>query len=163
MIFVLAYAYFNACVFAHLFSILQIIFFFQFFVTWMYVWSIVAPWQFCGPPSTPLIPLTGESKWFRDFFMLDAERPKANAGYFKIVFCSIFISNDCHLMFWLNRIFHQISYKLNILYAKYNMLQYFLPMKITWPPFPPSPPSGPANSTRGIFINDIQPSPPSPP
>lgn len=86
LIFVLAYAYFNACVFAHLFSILQIIFFFQFFVTWMYVWSIVAPWQFCGPPSTPLIPLTGESKWFRDFFMLDAERPKANAGYWKLSF-----------------------------------------------------------------------------
>lgn len=61
-------------------------FFFQLFVTWMYVWSIVAPWQFCGPPSTPRIPLTGESKWFRDFFMLDAERPKANAGYWKLSF-----------------------------------------------------------------------------
>lgn len=53
-------------------------------------------------------------------------KAKSKCWLLKIVFCSIFISNDCHLMFWLNRIFHQISYKLNILYAKFNMLTVFL-------------------------------------
>lgn len=103
-------------------------FFFQLFVTWMYVWSIVAPWQFCGPPSTPRIPLTGESKWFRDFFMLDAERPKQMLvieNCLLLYFHQQWSSLDL-LGFWLNRIFHQISYKLNILYAKFNMLTVFL-------------------------------------
>lgn len=93
-------------------------------------------------------------------------KAKSKCWLLKIVFCSIFISNDCHFIFWgfgLTEYFIKyhtswISYMLNLI-----CLQYFLPMKITWPPFPPSPPSGPANSTRGIFINDIQPSPPSPP
>lgn len=97
LIFVLAYAYFNACVFAHLFSTLQIIFFFNYLdVCVVHSSSMTVLWTTINSSDS----FDRRIQMIQRFLHVRCWKAKSKCWLLKIVFCSIFISNDRHLIFW---------------------------------------------------------------